>query len=366
MRGWGWLLGLLACGSCGDSPARPASSQGQHEITSSGELLTSDGRLREPGWARRQLLHWDPARVADPSKLRQWDFFTLFDDTAAVNLTLVDLGFVRLCSVGVIDFADSTKYETSDFQEVAGDVLALSDAVEGTASFTEKDAAAPAMRFVTTADTSQVAIDLPASLFGDAARGAFTIRRREAMPYLSLATPFDEDPHLFFYEQKIPGLSADGTLTRAGRTWNFSGAAAVMDWGRGAWPPTATWRWAAASGVVDGATLAFNLGEGFGDARAATENLIVYADVAHKLGAVGWSHDASDPTRDWTFHSDDGRVALILHPRAKELGDLTLGDRYTKLQKAYGTFSGTLVLDDGRSLRVDGLPGFAEEEMLSW
>jgi hypothetical protein len=351
-----WLAGCTADGA----------TAGQHEITQAGELLTTDGRLREPGWSRRQLLHWDVGRVNDPTRLRQWDFFTILAPDAAVNLTLVDLGFAQVCSVGVIDFASGQKHETLDLKEVKGDVFSLSSAVEGSASFTEDGAAGPAMTFTTDSDSSRVEIAIPASLLGEAATGAFTIQRSPTMPYLSLATPFDEDPHFFFYEQKIPGMSADGNVTVGARSWSFAGAGAVMDWGRGEWPSSVTWRWAGASGTVDGVTLAFNLGEGFGDHRAGTENLVVRGDVAHKLGDVAWSHDATDPTRDWTFQSADGRLSLVLHPIAPETGGLELGGKYSRLQKGYGRFSGTIELDDGETVRLDGMLGFAEEEQLAW
>jgi hypothetical protein len=224
------------------------------------------------------------------------------------------------------------------------------------------------MSFATTADTSTVAVDIPASLLGDAASGRFTLHRRSSMEYLSLATPFSEDPHFFFYEQKIPGQTAEGTLTIGAQTWSFTAdsAVAVMDWGRGEWPSAATWRWAAASGTVDGTPVAFNLGEGFGDDHAGTENLVIAGDVASKLARVAWSHDDTDLTRDWTFTAPDGRAALVLHPLGQETGGLDLGTRYQHLRKAYGRFSGTVVLDDGRRQAVDGLLGFAEEMSLAW
>src|SRR5436853_55972 len=91
-----WISALLVVAAC-------APDAEQHQITAPGELLTTDGRLREPGWADHQLLHWDPARVHDPAQLRQWDFFTIASDDAAVNLTLVDLGFLQVATVGVVD-----------------------------------------------------------------------------------------------------------------------------------------------------------------------------------------------------------------------------------------------------------------------
>jgi hypothetical protein len=282
------LLALVLAAACGDS------SPGQHEITAEGELLTDDGRLREPGWSRRQLLHWDPSRVHDPDGSRQWDFFAISNGSAAVNLTLVDLGFIQLGSVGVVDFATGEAIQGGALKGGSG-VLALSPAVEGTASLTPAGAPAPVMTFVTTSDTTEVSFDLPpSSLLGEAAQGSFTIHRRPSMPYL------------------------------------------------------------------------FNLGDGFGDDQAGTENLVVYDDVAHKLGRVTWSHDPADPMVDWSFEADDGRLSLMLHPIAPEISDLDLGAKFSHLRKAYGTYSGTIVLDDGTELVVVDVPGFAERMDQSW
>lgn len=363
------LLAVLAASGAACASDDGAATPRQHEITAAGELLTEDGLLREPGWSREQLLRWDPARVADPARLRQWDFFTIASADVAVNLTLTDLGFVRAATVGVVDLASGEVQQTTML--IGGDdAFVLSTAAFATASLTLRDQATPAMAFVGDGRGSTlVTIDLAAPTFGPAVRGTFTVTRRDGMPYLSVATPFAEDPQLFFYEQKIPGLSAEGELTVGGRTWTLAAdtASAVMDWGRGAWPETATWRWAAASGTIDGAPIAFNLGEGFGDPTAATENLVVHDDIAHKLGSLVWTFDPDDPMADWRFDAPDGRARLTLHPEAPEEGGLDLGPRMrSRLRKAYGTFSGTLVLDDGRTVTLDGVRGFAEQMELAW
>ena len=345
----------------------PAPRDSQHQITAEGDLLTEAGTLREPGWAPRQLLHYNQRRVQDPSHLRRWDFFDVANGEVAVNFTMVDLGFVRLCSVGLLQFADGTQHGTSLFGGT-GDAFLLSPGVVGTASFTSQGAAGPAMTFVSDADETTIDVDLPGSLLGEATRGRLALHRRPNLPYLSLATPFAEDPHLFFFEQKIPGMTADGTLTIGAQSWSFASdsSTAIMDWGRGQWPTTVTWRWAALAGTVDGAPLAVNLGEGFGDPSAGTENLVVYDNLPHKLGAVEWTHDADDPARDWSFRSPDGRVNLVLHPAAREVDDLDLGSQYQHLRKGYGRFSGSITLEDGRTLTLDALPGFAEEMHLAW
>jgi hypothetical protein len=235
----GWVLGCLWAAACSGGTGAPTLAQ--HEITQAGALLDGEGRLREPGWSRRQLLDWNASAVHDPARLRQWDFFTVENQAVAVNLTLTDLGFAQLGSVGVVELATGATHQSSLFKSF-GDQLTLSAAVEGSASLTPAGAASPAISFATSSDTSTLTIDIPASLLGAAASGRFTIHRRPAMQYLSLATPFSQDPHFFFYEQKIPGQTADGTLTVGAQSWSFAAdsAVAVMDWGRGEWPSSAT------------------------------------------------------------------------------------------------------------------------------
>ncbi len=338
----------------------------QHEITSAGELLTPAGRLREPGWSRRELLHWDEARVHDRSRLRAWDFFALQNDQYAANFTLFDLGFIQLASVTVVDFATGQKFESRNL----GGVLSLSTGVEGsTVASYRADAAAPAqLAFSTTPEgTTTVQIALPA-LFGPAASGQITIARRPGMPYLSLATPFADDPTNFFYEQKLPGLGAGGFVTVDGRSFAFdpSTTIATMDWGRGQWPAEVTWRWAAGATSVNGVPLSFNFGEGFGDPSHGSENFVSLGDAVSKYGAVRWNFDRTDPLRPWTLRSSDGRIYLVLTPVAPETGGLDLGDKYNLLHKAYGTFAGSIELDDGQTVQLQGVRGFAEEMQLSW
>jgi hypothetical protein len=357
MRRLACAVALAAC----SSSATPALMQ--HEITAAGDLLTSDGRLREPGWARRQLLSWDPNRVHDRTRLRQWDFFTVESDAAAVNFTLADLGFAQVGSVGLVDFATSAMHSASVFK-AAEDTLSLSSAVDGSAALTVSGASGPALAFAGSPTGSQITVEIGASLLGEAASGALTLTRG-GDEYLSLATPFSGDAHQFFFEQKIPGMRASGTITVGAKSYTFDAAPAVMDWGRGQWPQTVTWRWAAASGSAGARRVALNLGEGFGDDHNGTENLLVVDGVAQKLARVDWAHVASDPLADWTFTARDGRVSLTLHPAAKETGGLDFGTRYSRLQKGYGHLDGTVVLDDGTRLDVD-LTGFAEEEQLAW
>ncbi len=348
------VVGLLA--ACGADLA-----PGDHEITRRGQLLGSDGRLREPGWARQQLLDWNPERVADPERLRQWDFVSFQDAAAAVNVTIFDLGFVQLASISLIDLATNEKLESATVRLSQTDRFQLSPALLGRGVLQLDGEPKPAVAIETLADHTTVDVHIAAPLTGSPAQGSFVLTRRPAQEYLSLASPFVGEPDLFFFEQKVPGLLASGSVTIGARTVTFEGAPGVIDWGRGAWPAKATWRWAGASGTIDGVPVALNLGEGFADATYGTENLVVIGDRVTKLGRVAWTFDPSDLSRPWRF----GQSATLT-PMGQETGGLDFGDRYNRLTKIYGLFSGSIALPDGTVQSLDGLRGFAEQMELSW
>ena len=90
--------------------------------------------------------------------------------------------------------------------------------------------------------------------------------------------------------------------------------------------------------------------------------------VVHKMPPVAW--DESDADGAWRLTSADGRVDLRLVPNGyRERQDLDLGFYMTTLDKPYGTWSGSVVLDDGERLvfgAATALLGAAERVHTEW
>ena len=62
----------------------------------------------------------------------------------------------------------------------------------------------------------------------------------------------------------------DGKVYELSPETDFGG----LDWGRGVWTYDNIWYWGSGSGEVDGHRFGFNIGYGFGDTSAASENVI--------------------------------------------------------------------------------------------
>ena len=187
-----------------------------------------------------------------------------------------------------------------------------------------------------------------------------------------ICTPFQKPGH-FYFNQKINCLRASGKVTVGESEYMLdpSDSFGVLDWGRGVWTYHNTWYWASASGLVDGVTFGFNLGYGFGDTSAATENMLFYDGKAHKLSRVRFKIPGRRRRRrymeQWEFTSDDGRFEMRFDPildrsACSSAAGLIKSDQH----QIFGKFTGLALLDDGTEIFVKDFLGFAEEVENKW
>ena len=144
----------------------------------------------------------------------------------------------------------------------------------------------------------------------------------------------------------------------------------MLDWGRGVWTYHNTWYWGSASGLVDGADFGFNIGYGFGDTSAATENMLFYQGKAHKLSQVDFGIPLRNGKecflRTWTMTSDDGRFEMEFQPVIDRASCTDVKLIKSDQHQVFGRFTGTAVLDDGTAIQVKDLMGFAEKVENKW
>ena len=167
-------------------------------------------------------------------------------------------------------------------------------------------------------------------------------------------------------------MPAKGVVKFDGQDYMFDekSSCGVLDWGRGVWTYKNTWFWGSASGRVKGHLFGFNIGYGFGDTSAASENMLFYDNKAHKLSQVKFNIPQKDGKDDfmspWTFTSDDGRFEMDFLPvmdRASNTDFVVLGSNQ---HQVFGKFTGTAILDDGTKIKIKDFMGFAEKVANKW
>ena len=125
--------------------------------------------------------------------------------------------------------------------------------------------------------------------------------------------------------------------------------------------------WASASGFLpDGRTIGLNLGCGFGDTTAATENALIINGKLHKLDQVTFDYDSQDFMKPWKFRDNQGRLDLDFVPFKDRFAATKLLVIDSEVHQLFGRYSGKLFTDEGEEIRIDGLIGFAEEHHARW
>ena len=344
----------------------------QHEITAAAPLLDADGNLREPGYAKSLLPVYRRADVkAPPLRLKEWDYYCVSNGKIALCLTIADNGYMGLDSVSLIHLEEGWEITTSPMQILTRGKKNLPETSAGGVS--AASGRGYNLQF-TVEDGKRVLIAQMKKFGPEGSLYAKVTLTREPAESMVIATPFDKAGH-FYYNQKINCMRAEGFVTYGyhNKTYAFSpeDSFAVLDWGRGVWTYDNTWYWGSASGLADGVPFGFNIGYGFGDTSAASENMLFYDGKAHKLSQVrflipGDEQGAPDYLAPWKFTSDDGRFEMDFAPtldrKSKTDFKLLMSDQH----QVFGRFTGTAVLDDGTKIAVRDLPGFAEKVRNKW
>ncbi len=339
-------------------------------ILTKGPLLNADGHLNEAGYATSLVKTYDRKAIRGGAlRIKEWDYYCAISGDMVLALTIADNSYMSLDSVSLLNLKTGFQHTWS-----AMGVMTLGK--RGFPATSEKGDVAVeksgyALRFEN--DGKKRTLTARVDNFKDkkplTARLVLSDVPRDSMV---IATPFAQKKTAFYYNQKINCLRAEGEVTFDGETHVFSpeSATAVLDWGRGVWTYSNTWYWGSASGFVDGVRFGMNLGYGFGDTSKASENMLFYDGIAHKLDQIDFGIPQKDGRDDfmspWHITSNDGRLTLAFTPVLDRASLTSAVVIESDQHQVFGRFDGEAVLDDGTVLKIENLVGFAEKVKNKW
>ena len=342
----------------------------QHEILRSAPLLNASGDLAEPGWARSLLPVYRRSDIrVSPMRIKEWDYYLITDGHVGLALTIADNGYMGLDSVSFLDFDEGWEQTKSPMRLFPMGKTGLPESSADGAS--EIARGGYAMAFYHEDGARRLSFHMDRFLDGDAIEGIVTLSGAPEESMV-IATPFDKPGH-FYYNQKINCMRAEGWITLGKRRIELTPDRffGVLDWGRGVWTYHNTWYWGSASGELDGVPFGWNIGYGFGNTAAASENVLFYDGRIHKLGTVEFHIPKDEKGRNaylnvWNFTSDDTRFYMdftpVLDRSALTSAIIIKSDQH----EVFGRFTGRVTLDDGTVLPVRDFFGFAEKVENKW
>lgn len=363
----------------------------QHEILTAAPLLDEKGHLTEPGFAKTMLPIYDRRAIKAPGwRIKEWDYYYIGNDDFGIALTIADNSYMGLDSISLLDFRKPWQHTNSPIRFFSGGKVGFpSTSVKGDVFHSGKN---HAIYFRNDGEKRVLEFSMKNFYKGKPIEGNIRLENPKGESMV-IATPFAGKPNHFYFNQKINCMPAKGKVTFDGAEYIFNPASSfgVLDWGRGVWTYENTWYWGSASGTVDGVPFGFNIGYGFGDTSAATENMLFYNHKAHKLQQVtfeipmkpkkyqtrggccsqsGVTVDTADMVEDylenWKFTSSDGRFEMDFVPIIDRHADSNAVVIRSNQHQVFGRFTGSAVLDDGTVIEIKDFIGFAEKVHNKW
>ena len=343
----------------------------KQNILTTGELLNNHGKLNQAGYAYQLVKSYNRKAIkANPLRIKEWDYYLITNDSFGLALTVADNSYMSLLSATFLDFNAKTEHTFSPMSFFTFGKLGLPSSSKSGDIHVQK----PNMEIHICHENNRRHLLVSIPNFNKQESLKADILLTEMYDdTMVIATPYLENPKAFYYNQKIIGMKAEGTVHCNDTVHHFipENSYGILDWGRGVWTYENTWYWSAANGKIGNALFGFNLGYGFGDTSKASENMIFYKGKAHKLDRVQFlipslQNGQPDYMKPWTFTSNDGRFESSFNPILDRSSKTKVAVLESDQHQVFGYFNGKAILDDQAVVEFKDFLGFAEKVHNKW
>ena len=339
------------------------------KLLSKGPLLDENGNLVEAGYAFDLVKDYDRKAIKGlKSRIKEWDYYFVRDDEYGIALTIDDNSYMGMASISLLDFKERKEITKSHIRWLTfGEIVFPSSSKEGDVFMESKKYS---MYFGNRNGERHLVCHMKNFVKGKDFQCDIYLEKSTDKSMV-IATPFQKKKH-FYYNQKINLLKGRGLFSLGDLRHQFKkkDTIGVLDWGRGVWTYSNTWYWSSLNAYSDGHLIGFNLGYGFGDTSAASENMFFYDKEAYKLTDVTFNIPKDEKgkhlfTKDWTFTSKSGDIDLKFKPIIDRYSNTNALIIQSNQHQVFGYFTGTIIAD-GKEFEIKNLLGFAEMVKNRW
>jgi len=343
----------------------------QNELTSESPLLDDHGKLVQVGWSRAPLLtanlesaRFYRLRVFQRFRIKRWDYYAIFSPHRFFSATIADLGYAGNIFVYTLNFASGELHEEGLVIPLGRGISLPRGSMSGETQFVNKRVR---LVFKALPGERRLLVDWPDFHDGRGIHANLVLTTPTRQESMNIVIPIGQ--RRFYYNTKINCLPVKGTLQYGDIHEQLQPESCLgsLDWGRGVWEYSSYWNWASASGFLqDGRRIGLNLGCGFGDLSAATENCLILEGRIHKLDTVQFNYSSGNYMQPWMFNDNQDRLNLVFTPFKERLATTRLGIIDSEVHQMFGYYSGKVITDNGETLGISNLIGFAEEHKARW
>lgn len=339
-------------------------------IKGPGKLLNADGSLTQAGWSPQPVLdcnledtHVYALKAFQDLRLKIWDYYAITTPTHFFSFTLSDIGYLGMVFAYMIDFETGEYKEQTLSLPLGGGVKLPRNSTSGVSDYGKGSLY---LKFDAQPDYRTLSVRWP-GFAGTEFNAEVTFSCPPEHESMNIVIPIPGKR--FYFNRKINCMPARGWVEYKGTRFEIEPDTCQgnLDWGRGVWEYKSFWVWASASGfLMDQRRIGLNLGFGFGDTSAATENCVILNGKLHKLGEVKFTYDNKNFKAPWTMVSPDGLLELSFTPFFERVAKTDALVLKSEVHQMFGRYNGYAVLDDGEKIEIKDLIGWAEEHNARW
>ncbi|XXF76213.1 DUF2804 domain-containing protein [Myxococcaceae bacterium GXIMD 01537] len=336
------------------------------EILRPTDLCDSRGRLSPDsvGWARHPLIRCNVS--GSFLRKKKWNYWCVTSPELLLSATISHLDYAAVMFVYALDLRTFGFHEQTVLVPF-GHGCELPEEVNASVRF--ENGKGIKLAFDESSGATRLQIHWPS--FGKTGKplsAALTVHRPAGYESLNVVVPWSETR--FQFTSKQPALPVSGTVSWEGTDYTLSEKEAFgcLDFGRGIWPYSSTWNWAAASGVTRGRTVGLNLGGKWTDGTGQTENGFLVDGRLHKVHEdIRWTYDRTRFMDPWTLTTvGSERVSLRFQPLFERVAATKAVVIRSEVHQMIGHFQGHVVTDEGERVEVEKLLGWAEDHSAHW
>ena len=342
----------------------------QRMLKGPAKLLDQEGKLNQAGWAPYPVLdcnledcHFYRFTPWQKMRIKVWDYYAVTTPDHFFSFTISNIGYLGMIFAYGIDFKTG-KYQEQTISTPFGSGVSLPrSSTEGKTTYEKGDLR---MVFEALPGKRTVSVRWPGFPGGDL-NAEFSLAQPQEHESMTIVIPIQGKR--FYYNHKLNCLPATGWVEYAGEHFDLNPAAALgnLDWGRGVWEYASHWVWSSASGFLpDQRRFGLNLGYGFGDTSAASENCIILDGKVHKLGKMAYTFDPRDYKKPWRMVSPDARLELVFTPFFERVAKTNAVVLKSEVHQMFGRYNGWVVTDSGEKIEIKDLTGWSEEHYARW
>ncbi|HEY2775151.1 MAG TPA: DUF2804 domain-containing protein [Candidatus Binatia bacterium] len=328
-------------------------------------LCTPSGSLSPDavGWSRRPLHRCNLSRHF--LRKKRWNYWAIQTEQFFFCCGLAHLDYAANAFVYLVDVRRKLVIEKS-FTRLFGRGCKLGESVDSPAFFRTRR-----MTFSESHDEpGATSLLVTCDRFDGADRLSAAVRVIYPEDFETLGVVVPMDHKHFQYTSKHVAVPVAARVRIGRREIPFEGveAFACLDFGRGVWPRRTRWNWGAASGYVDDANVGINLGGSWTDGTGATENAISIDGRLVKIHEdLEWRYDNVNFLAPWRVRAPlSGDVDLLFEPIVERRAATDVLVVRSRVHQVFGIWSGTVRDENGRTIEIPYLFGWAEEHVAVW